>query len=131
MKNNKGFTIVELMAVIVLLGLLSTIAVMSITRYKENAIESEKTSLRQNIVATFGMYRIDNGTSVDEEVKIKKFNATFTFNGKRCENISDDSVIKFVQESGTSKEIYCVRMYCNGIKVIDDSETNNNCNFIN
>ena len=108
MKINKGFTIVELMAAIVILGLLSTIAVMSITRYKKNAIENERTSLRQNIVATFGMYRIDNGTSVNEEVKIKKFNATFTFNGKKCENISDESVIKFVQASGTNKETYCV-----------------------
>ena len=126
MKNNKGFTIIELMVVVAILGLLSTIAVMAFSRYKESAIEKERTSLRQNVISTFGMYRIDNGTSVNEKVSISNFDATFTFNGERC-NVGGD--IKFIYESATSKkEIYCVKMYCNGVEVINDYLTNNLCN---
>lgn len=128
MKNKKGFTIVELMAVIVLLGLLSTIAVMSITRYKQSAIEKEKVSLRQNIISSFGMYRIDKGTSVNEKVELNEFDASFSFNGERCNPVGGD--IKFIYESATSKkEIYCVKMYCNGIEVINDYEPNDDKNL--
>ena len=45
----------------------------------------EKISLRQNVISTFNMYRIDNGIGVDTEVDISKFvnlcprNAIFVF----------------------------------------------------
>ena len=126
-KNNKGFTLVELIAVIVILALLSTIAVVSVTRYKQRAIENEKVTLRQNVISTFGIYRIDNGTYVNTPVPIDNFNATFTFNGEKCETIDGD--IKYVYESSNSKkEIYCVRLICNGEEIINDYLTNSLCN---
>ena len=138
MKNNKGFTIVELMVVVAILGLLGTIAVISVTRYRDNAIEKEKISLRQNVISTFNMYRIDNGIGVDTEVEINSFDATFNFNGEKCNAI--EGKIKAVEEGETTdkngnsiyskKEIYCVQMKCNNEEnyIIDDYSTNSLCN---
>lgn len=47
MRNNKGFTLVELLAVIIILGLLMVIATPSITKYISNA--RVKTYLMHNI----------------------------------------------------------------------------------
>lgn len=47
MRNNKGFTLVELLAVIIILGLLMVIATPSITKYINNA--RVKTYLMHNI----------------------------------------------------------------------------------
>ena len=134
MKNNKGFTIVELMVVIAILGLLGTIAAISFTRYKENAIEKEKVTLRQNIISSFGMYRIDNGIGVgDPETDLILLDGIFNFNGKKCDGLS--GTIKVVQESTTSKkEIYCVQMKCNNEEpfIIDDySENSDNSQYCN
>lgn len=132
MKNNKGFTIVELMVVVAILGLLSAIAVISVTRYRDNAVEKEKISLRQNVISTFNMYRIDYGIGVDTEVDISKFvsefDAIFNFNGERCTEVG--GTIKAIEEGivkdkngnpiYSKREVYCVEMTCNGIKVIDD-----------
>lgn len=123
MKNNKGFTLVELIAVIVLLALLSTIAVVSVNRYKTRSIENERISLRQSVISTFGIYRIDHGTDVDTLINISDLEGTFTFNGEKCETIGGN--IKYVYESASSqKEIYCVRLICNNEEVINDYLTN-------
>lgn len=144
MKNNKGFTLVELMVVVAILGLLSAIAVISVTRYRENATEKEKISLRQNVISTFGIYRIDNGIGIDTEVNINEFDAIFNFNGERCtdivgtikaieEGIVKDEYCNIVKDKNgnptiSKREVYCVEMTCNGIKVINDYETNCYCN---
>ena len=136
MKNNKGFTIVELMVVVAILGLLSAIAVISVTRYRDNAVEKEKISLRQNVISTFNMYRIDYGIGVDTEVDISKFvsefDAIFNFNGERCTEVGgtikaiEEGMVETTDEKGNKvsiyshREVYCVEMTCNGIKVIDD-----------
>ena len=37
MKNNKGFTLIEILAVIVLLGMLMSIALVSLSKYVEKS----------------------------------------------------------------------------------------------
>ena len=92
--KNKGFTIVELLAVIVILGLLSTIALVSVSRYRKDARDMDLTELHSSIEATYDKYRQDmimkgqvpktkivfNEDMKEEE---KSYFGEFTFDGKR------------------------------------------------
>ena len=71
MKNNKAFTLVELLAVIVILGLLMAIAIPSITKY---IVDSRKKTL----IATIGSYRdvVVNKVN-DGEYKFSDINTTY------------------------------------------------------
>ena len=46
--NNKGFTFVEILAVIVIIGLLTGISIAAFSRYKENAIKSDYEALAKS-----------------------------------------------------------------------------------
>ena len=48
MKNNKGFTFVEILAVIVLIGILSSIAIIGVSRYRENAKNKDYEALARS-----------------------------------------------------------------------------------
>lgn len=92
--KNKGFTIVELLAVIVILGILSTIALVSVSKYRKDARDMDLTELHSSIEATYDKYRQDmimkgqvpetkivfNTTMTEEE---KSYFGEFTFDGKR------------------------------------------------
>ena len=92
--KNKGFTIVELLAVIVILGILSTIALVSVSRYRKDARDMDLTELHSSIEATYDKYRqdmimkgqvpetkIEFDTSMKDEEK--SYFGEFTFDGKR------------------------------------------------
>ncbi len=92
--KNKGFTIVELLAVIVILGLLSTIALVSVSRYRKDARDMDLTELHSSIEATYDKYRQDMimkgqvpNTKIvfDENMKEEEqsYFGEFTFDGKR------------------------------------------------
>ena len=46
--NNKGFTFVEILAVIVLIGILTGISIAAFSRYKDNAIKSDFEALARS-----------------------------------------------------------------------------------
>ena len=46
--NNKGFTFVEILAVIVLIGVLTGISIAAFSRYKDNAIKSDYEALAKS-----------------------------------------------------------------------------------
>ncbi len=92
--KNKGFTIVELLAVIVILGLLSTIALVSVSRYRKDARDMDLTELHSSIEATYDKYRQDmimKGQVPKTEIVFdanmkeeeKSYFGEFTFDGKR------------------------------------------------
>lgn len=92
--KNKGFTIVELMAVIVILGILSSMAMISVSRYRKDVRDTDLVELHQTIDAAYDKYRQDNlvkGASYKENLTFKEmdnvtFNtyfSEFTFDGKR------------------------------------------------
>lgn len=58
--NKKGFTLVELLAVIVILGLLLALATLTVTAYLNAAKEASFKSLVQSIEASAELYIIDN-----------------------------------------------------------------------
>ena len=92
--KNKGFTIVELLAVIVILGLLSTIALVSVSRYRKDARDMDLTELHSSIEATYDKYRQDmmmKGQVPEKKIVFnenmsaeeKSYFGEFTFDGKR------------------------------------------------
>lgn len=92
--KNKGFTIVELMAVIVILGILSSMAMISVSRYRKDVRDTDLVELHQTIDAAYDKYRQDNlikGASYKtnltfDDMNTDTFNtyfSEFTFDGKR------------------------------------------------
>ena len=99
-KNKKGFTLVEVLAVIVILGLMASIATISVSRYRKQADEKEITSLRQSIIAAFNNYRLNNSVSKKETIGLSKlkFDNGLKYSGKTCD-ISDpnnDSKVGYI-----------------------------------
>jgi len=153
MKNKKGFTLVEVLAVITLLGLLSSIAIVSISRYRLKALEDEKKSLRGSIVSAFNNYRITQSvnkayrdenthtlvTEADGSVKNNVALSSLTFDkplkydGKLC-NLSESYAYYVVQgdldSSLPSKaEETCVYLKCDGKVIVDDTvKVESSCN---
>lgn len=124
-KNRKGFTLVELLAVIVIISILVGLVVTSVSRYKSKAEEKEKQTLRQNIISIFNNYRIEmleNGEIVkqktDYEISNMDSDAIINYNGKKCK--FDGSKIFYTKKKPSNEEVYCILFTCNGVKIIDD-----------
>ena len=69
--KNKGFTIMELMAVIVILGILSTLAVVSVSKYRQTVKEKELVNLHSTIESAYDKYRsntIMSGGSASKKI---------------------------------------------------------------
>lgn len=110
--KNKGFTIVELMAVIVILGILSSMALISVSRYRKDVRDTDLVELHQTIDAAYDKYRQDNlikGASYktnltfeDKDMNNDTFNtyfSEFTFDGKRLtKNELKESMLNLVSK---------------------------------
>lgn len=59
--NNKGYTLVELLAVIVILGILSGVAVMGVSRYLSQSKQQAYDTLAQSSAVAFENYIIKQG----------------------------------------------------------------------
>lgn len=110
--KNKGFTIVELMAVIVILGILSSMAMISVSRYRKDVRDTDLVELHQTIDAAYDKYRQDNlikGASYQKDLKFKDMNTNtfntyfseFTFDGKRLTKKElEGSMLNLVSKGG-------------------------------
>lgn len=108
--KNKGFTIVELMAVIVILGILSSMALISVSKYRKDVRDTDLVELHQTIDAAYDKYRQDNlikGASYQKDLTFKDMNtdtfntyfSEFTFDGKRLtKNELKGSVLNLVSK---------------------------------
>lgn len=97
MKNKKGFTIVELITVLLILALLSSIAIVSVTRIRHQANTKEIESLKSSIIDAFNNYRIENGVSKNTTTSIDKlqFDKTLTYNNNQC-TLDENDTIKYI-----------------------------------
>ena len=110
--KNKGFTIVELMAVIVILGILSSMAMISVSRYRKDVRDTDLVELHQTIDAAYDKYRQDNlvkGASYQKNLTFEgmdnyTFNtyfSEFTFDGKRLtQKELEGSMLNLVSKGG-------------------------------
>ena len=125
-KNRKGFTLVELLAVIVIISILVGLVVSSVSRYKNKAEEKEKKILRQNIISIFNNYRIEileEGKVIKQKVNYKisdmDSDAIINYNGKKC-NFGTSHISYTKKSSSNEEEVYCILFTCNGEIIIDD-----------
>lgn len=63
-KDKNGFTLVELLAVITLLGILSAVAVSSVTQYAESARKQDFEILEKNMKTAINNYFIDHSSGI-------------------------------------------------------------------
>ncbi|MCI5051066.1 MAG: prepilin-type N-terminal cleavage/methylation domain-containing protein [Candidatus Pacebacteria bacterium] len=64
--KNKGFTLVELLVVISIIGILSTIVVSSLGLSRERAREARFTAELNSFITALELYNLDNGEYPDE-----------------------------------------------------------------
>ncbi|WP_153721339.1 prepilin-type N-terminal cleavage/methylation domain-containing protein [Sporosarcina cascadiensis] len=72
LKNEKGLTLVELLAVIVILGIIAAIAIPAIGNIIDNSRVKAAKADAQNIISAGNMYFTENPDEVDVEVEISK-----------------------------------------------------------
>lgn len=143
--NKKGFTLVELLAVIVILSLIVSIAAISITKTRNTANEKEKIALKQTIISAFENYRINNSNQTEVNVSQLKFTTDLGYNNKKC-NTGSQSKIKYIIKSNktnninntegidssekqsiiskisnSQEEVFCLQLYCDNTLVINDA----------
>ena len=89
MNNKKGFTLVEVLAVIVLLGILASVAVVGVSKYRKDVDDREIVALRQSIKSAFNTYRIKNDVSEKyaiEDFSVLSFEGGLKYSGEKCNN---------------------------------------------
>ena len=90
MKNNKGFTMIELLVTVVILGILSTIAIGSVQRILDNSKDEYYSSQEENIILAAQTYYQNNRKELpkaigqEKEIKLSKLQST-----KYIETIKD------------------------------------------
>ncbi len=125
MRNNKGFTLVELLATIAIIGIMSGIAVMSVSRILNNAKQKYYSSLRSTIISASKSYYGDHRTLLPAKknegreipiqtlIKYKYLSEVVDYSKKKCDY--NDTKIKVTRISA-DKYTYEVQLSCPGIK---------------
>lgn len=133
-KNKKGFTMVELLAAIVILGILSITAIASVTRLvskskDEQIVHQEKTA----IMATQSYFQankdeLPKAIGESRKIPLSKLKSTNYLknniknaDGKSC---MEDSYVKVYKKSN-SDYTYTAYIFCEGDTVTEEDETNN------
>lgn len=65
LKNQKGFTLVEILVVVIIVAILAAIAVPIYMRYVERSRSSEAQAALSTLRKTFQVYQTQNGTTQD------------------------------------------------------------------
>lgn len=83
LRNNKGFTLIELMIVVVIIGILAAIAIPKFNSVSQNAKKAEAGPVLKQICTLQGTYFQENGAYATSEGALTGFDAPagkyFTF----------------------------------------------------
>ena len=131
MKNKKGFTLVELLCVIVILALISVMATTGIialsSRSKEN-MYCAKLEMISSIARDYAVkyeYELNNSTELFNGYKILKIKVNDLINSGKLETDKDDKVINPIDESSLNDKEIILYLKNNQINAYIDS--NNIC----
>ena len=125
--GNKGFSLVEILAVIVIIGILSSIGIVAYSRYKERAIEQDYEALRVAIQNASDEYIMDHPNATE-------FTVQDLLDGEYISNIKDPKnkgqdikgkiMVKKDPSSDMGEKSYTIN-YCatNNYNVTFDSST--------
>lgn len=99
-QHRKGFTIVELLIVIVVIGILAAISIVAYNGIQQRAREAERQSDIKAISTQLEMYFVDNG---EYPLNSQMGNATWIRNN--MPNIANDTIVAPNAPSGTVNSI--------------------------
>lgn len=118
--NNKGFTLIEILAVVVLLGILGGVAVTGVNRYLEKARTQAYEALEETLYSATQNYIIDRGVLVSTSWTtiqsstlinngyIKELNDPGKNDGSQCTGYVK---VKRANASGTALDTYTYEVH--------------------
>lgn len=92
MKNNKGFTLIEILAAVTILAIISTISVVAVTRYVEKTKVKSYETMVQSVCDAANNYIINEGLEsevADAGTSGVTYDATDLMRDKYLENLMD------------------------------------------
>ena len=118
--NNKGFTFVEILAVIVIIGLLTGISIAAFSRYKENAIKSDYEALARSSYNAMEEYMMSH--PYDDTVSLETLENENLLSNRKDPGSKEDctGTVEVKKNAGTNGKIddgtYKVHLCCVSIK---------------
>lgn len=102
-KNDKGFTLVELLVVVIIIGILSAIALPSLLNQSNKAKESEASQYVSNVNKAQGAYRTENTQFADNFAKLALGNLKDNAAGSGIDDKSSKYYTYTVQNTGADR----------------------------
>ena len=141
MKNNKGFSLIELLGAITILGIITTFAIITYSRYIEQSRKKSYKIMRESAISATEEYLLDHPTSSNVSVTFKEL-----VDGEYLENADDPSdtstdckgKVTVIENDATDSAlayndyevvICCANYYHTYNTKTKEDKTNNECNM--
>ncbi len=130
MKKN-GFTLVEVVMVIVLIGIAGLVSILAINNYMQRSYDEQLKIIRNTIASAATNYRVSHNMAFYQKMNISELNSSETYldpisyrKGVVCPIDSTSGTIELRGQTGyeldRKNESYCIKFFCNGEVIIDD-----------